>query len=85
MGFFTGINMVTYPNIAGLPSCQLPGELPSVTIGVLIKETDSFFSTAANLPLPIMSAFTYNLMKAGGASKAQLDRYRASALFAASQ
>ena len=42
----------------------------------VVRDVDSFYGTAKNIPLPIMVAVVHSLMKLNGASKLQLRQYR---------
>jgi hypothetical protein len=43
----------------------------------VVKEVDALYLNATNLPLPMSGAVAYALMKLNGATKQQLDYYRA--------
>ena len=48
----------------------------AVTNSEVIREIDAFYESATNIPIPILGAVVYSLMKLNGASTAQLDQYR---------
>jgi hypothetical protein len=51
----------------------------AVTNSELIREVDAFYESATNIPIPILGAVVYSLMKLG-ASTAELDQYRTQTL-----
>jgi hypothetical protein len=55
-------------------------DYPDITNGDLAKEVDQFYTNAANVPLPVSAAVLYTYKKLTGATKEQLDQFRASAL-----
>jgi hypothetical protein len=61
------------------PSCPTRVETAkwyAVTNSEVIREIDAFYESATNIPISILGAVVYSLMKLNGASTAELDQYR---------
>jgi hypothetical protein len=50
---------------------------PPTINGAVIVEINKFYETAANMPLPVSVAVVYTYLKADGATKERLAKYRA--------
>jgi hypothetical protein len=53
---------------------------PPITNGDQAKEIDKFYETATNVPLPISVPVLLTYMRLNGATKEQMEKFRASAL-----
>ena len=83
MGTFSGVAIMENWALNDLPVCTdqiTKSQYPQTTNGNLINEIDKFYQTPANVSLPVSVAVLYTYMKLNGATKAQLDQFRASAL-----
>ena len=71
----------------GQTTAMLKGtSCPGATLGGPVKsrdlmhEVDAFYSTVANVPIPLNGAVTYGLLKLNGATQEELDQFRSAVL-----
>ena len=84
-GFNVGRAIMGTPGVTvgTLPVCPTTIKWEAVAgsaYGAVIKQMDSFYATAANLPMPVDFGMVYSIMKLTGATQRQLDTYRTAML-----
>jgi hypothetical protein len=67
-------NLDCVRSVVGVSTMLLKGSLPE-----LRREIENFYENPDNIPIPIMDALGYSAMKLGGASKSELEQYKAAA------
>jgi hypothetical protein len=83
MGTFSGGTVLESWTLSDLPACVdhiNKQEYPSITNAALIQEIDKFYETASNAPLPVSIAVLMTYMRLNGATKEQLEKFRAAML-----
>ena len=84
VGTGVGRGVLSLYTLSDLPVCNNrvddDPKWPIITNANLSKELDTFYNDAANMPLPISIAVIHIFMKLRGATKEDLEKFRAASL-----